>query len=233
VEPLAASLVAAGLGIREPEVARRVAGTAAIVPFPADIDAADRVANALLATHSPAAVVAIEKLGPNAAGVIHSATGMAMGDDQARVDRLIDLARSRGIVTIGVGDNGNEIGFGRIQEAVWEHKQFGRVCRCPCGQGLATVVATDVLVVAGTSNWGAYGIEACLAALLGRPDLIHTPEMEERMLLECVRAGGVDGSLGRQILGVDGTSPAVQTSIVELLRATVTCGLGAWRERPF
>jgi hypothetical protein len=75
---------------------------------------------------------------------------------------------------------------------------------------MATVVATDVLVVAGTSNWGAYGIEACLAAIAGKPDLIHSARVEQFMLEECVRTGGVDGSTGRQILQVDGTSMEVQ-----------------------
>jgi hypothetical protein len=233
VAPLQATAVAAGLGIRTVEDARQVAGTTAILPFPADDGAARARASELVAELRPAAAIAIEKLGPNAAGVTHSATGMAMGEDRARVEHLFDLCRERGILTVGVGDNGNEIGFGLIQEAVWEHKPFGRVCQCPCGQGLATVVATDVLVVAGTSNWGAYAIEACLAALVGNPDLMHTPRVELFMLQECVRSGGVDGSTARQELGVDGTPPEVQVAIVELLRAAVIHGRAAPRSRPF
>ncbi len=39
------------------------------------------------------------------------------------------------------------------------------------GTGMATVVETDVLVVAAASNWGTYGTCAALAYLAGNPDL--------------------------------------------------------------
>ena len=39
----------------------------------------------------------------------------------------------------------------------------------PKGKALATVVKTDVVIPAMMSNWGCYGIEACLAYLLKKP----------------------------------------------------------------
>ena len=42
---------------------------------------------------------------------------------------------------------------------------------------IASVVRVDHLVVAGTSNWGAYGIVAGLERLTGRL-LLHTPDQE-------------------------------------------------------
>ncbi len=228
-----ATAVATGLGIRSMDEATKVGYTTAVISFPDDAEAAKQKAQQLLDDLQPKAVIALEKLGPNAAGVTHSATGMPSGPDRAQIEHLIYVARDRGILTIGVGDNGNEIGFGLIQEAVLEYKPFGRVCQCPCGQGMATVVPTDVLVVAGTSNWGGYAIEACLAALIGKPDLIHSPRVESFMLEENVRTGGVDGSTGRQILQVDGTSQEVQLAFNELFRAVVQYGMEAPRSRPF
>jgi D-glutamate cyclase len=233
VENLRATAVAGGLTIRGLDEVASVAGSTTILPFPDQDEPARQVALDLLTQIEPAAVIAIEKLGPNAAGVAHTATGMAASTDRARIEHLIDAARERGILTVGIGDNGNEIGFGLIEDAVREYKPFGRTCRCPCGEGLACVVATDLLVVAGTSNWGAYGVEAALAAVLGRPDLIHDRRTEEFMLYENVRAGGIDGSTARQVPGVDGTSPAVQAAIVELMTAVVRHGLAEPSARPF
>lgn len=233
VDVIAATVVAAGLGVRSVEESQKVAGTAAVLPFPADADEAKRTATQLLDELKPKAVISIEKLGPNEAGVTHSATGMPVADDRAQVEHLVEMARQRDVLTIGVGDNGNEIGFGLIQEAVREHKPYGRVCQCPCQSGLATAVATDVLVVAGTSNWGAYAIEACLAALLDRPDLIHSSEVESFMLEENVRNGGVDGASGRQVLQVDGTSKQTQIAFNHLFRDIVTYAAERVTSRPF
>lgn len=228
-----ATAVAGGLGVRTLDEVATVSATVAVLPFPEDEMDADHVSRELLDQLRPAAVIAIEKLGPNSAGVAHTATGMPAGDERARVERLIIQARERRILTVGVGDNGNEIGFGAIYDAVREHKPFGSVCQCPCGRGLATVVETDALVVAGTSNWGAYGIEACLAAIIGRADLIHSDETDRFMLYENVRAGGVDGSTARQVPQVDGTSAGVQTAMLELMRECVRHGLSEPFQRPF
>jgi D-glutamate cyclase len=225
VDNVEATLVASGIGIRSVEEALEVPYTAAVVEFPAEESTSKLVAEKLLRELEPSAIIAIEKQGPNEVGVTHSATGMPKGPERSQIEHLIWKAQDAGILTIGVGDNGNEIGFGLIVESVWEHKQFGRVCQCPCGKGLATVVATDILVVAGTSNWGAYGIEAALAALLGRPDLIHSSQTEMEMLLENVRHGGVDASTRRQIPQVDGTSLDVQLALNELFRSIVSYGL--------
>ena len=227
-----ATCLAIGLGIRTPEVAQRVARTCALLPFPAD-DSAPVVAEDLMARYAPKALIATEKLGPNEKGVAHSSTGHPEGGDRAKVEHLFDLAAGRGILTIGIGDNGNEIGCGAIREAVWEYKEWGKVCRCPCGGGIATRVATDVVLIAGTSKWGAYGIEAALAAVLGRPEIIHSAEDERRMLEACVRLGGADGSTGTHVLAVDGTPAEVQTGMNSLMRAIVTNGLKPPRKRPF
>jgi D-glutamate cyclase len=232
VDNIAATALAAGLGIRDFEVARRVPGTCAVVPFPSDENASN-VAEEYFRRFQPKALVAIEKLGPNSVGVAHTATGMAASPSRARVEALFDLAAARGILTLGVGDNGNELGCGVIQEAVRKHKQYGSVCRCPCGRGIACQVSADVLVIAGTSNWGAYGIASAVAAMLGNPGLLHSPEVERRMLEECVRTGAADASLGRHVPSVDGTPPAVQIALLELMRSVISIGLMVPRKRGF
>jgi hypothetical protein len=48
-------------------------------------------------------------------------------------------------------------------------------------------------VVATVSNWGAYGIEACLAALNGKSEALHGREEALRIIRECIDGGGLDG----------------------------------------
>jgi hypothetical protein len=221
--PVTATLVAAGLSVLPEALARARPTTATLVPFTTEPVAGRREAAAFLDRYHPAAVIAIEKTSPNRAGVIHSVTGKAWTPavDFARVEFLIQEGQARGVLTIGVGDMGNEMGFGLIEEVVRRRVPRADRCQCPCGQGMASAVTTDVLVPASVSNWGAYGIEAGLAILKGRADVFHDADAERSMLYACVAAGGVDGLTSRQILAVDGTSGEVQVAIVTLLAELV------------
>jgi hypothetical protein len=227
--PVRATLVAAGLSVLPGDLARSRPTTATLVPFTTDPGAAAGEARALIDRVRPAAVVAIEKTSPNRAGVVHSVTGKAWTPavDFARVECLLEESRRRGILTVGIGDMGNEMGFGLIEDTVRRVVPRAAACQCPCGQGMASSVVTDVVIPASTSNWGAYGVAAGLAILAGRPDLLHNPATERRMLEACVAAGAVDGLTSRQILAVDGTSAEVQAAIVTLLAELVGKALDA------
>jgi hypothetical protein len=171
--------------------------------------------------------VAIERLGPNRNGVVHGATGLSGWDPLVDLAPLFALAAERGVFSVGIGDAGNEIGFGRIVEAVREIQPHGAICQCPCGGGMATTVPTDVLVVAAVSNWGAYGIEACLAMLAGRPDLVHSPQEAERVILRCLEAGGLEAMQCTQRFFVDGIRGEVSVNMVQILGEMVRIHLEA------
>ncbi len=148
--------------------------------------------------------------------------GFAIPDGaRALVEYLLDAAHAAGLPTIGVGDNGNDVGFGLIEDIVRRYKPYGDVCQCPCGGGLATVTRVDTLVTAAVANWGAYGIVTCLAALRQQPDLLHSAATELHMIDACVRAGAADGITGRREATVDALPAAVHASIVELLHALI------------
>jgi D-glutamate cyclase len=232
VDNLRTTALAGGLGVRDYEVACRVPFTCSVVPFPCD-DTAERVAQEYISRFSPVALVSCEKIGPNLEGVAHYASGVAMAPGRARVEALFDLAADARIPSVGIGDNGNEIGCGLILDAVRQHKAHGRVCRCPCGGGLATRVPTDVLVMGNNSNWAAYAVAACLAALVGRPDLIRDPETELRVLEGCAMSGAADGANGRATDSVDGTPGAVSASMQLLMRTVVTLCAAEPYQRPF
>jgi hypothetical protein len=63
-----------------------------------------------------------------------------------------------GVQSIGIGDGGNEIGMGKIPWDVIRNNVEG-------GSKIACRIATHHLIVAGTSNWGAYALAAGVAWL--------------------------------------------------------------------
>jgi D-glutamate cyclase len=213
-----ASIAATLLPVRDPKHAYQKAHTVLLEPFPIVSLAESRQrADDLLARYEPAAIIAIERLGWNAKGRYHYAGGNPL-PRQGYVECLFEAASAAGIATIAVGDGGNEIGMGSIVERVREVVPAGRRCRCDCEAGTACTVGTDTLVVANTSNLGAYGIAACMGLLLDRPDLIHDRAMEGRLLDAVAAAGCMDG--GFISPSVDGGEDAPRP-VVELLHRIV------------
>ncbi|MCO5223045.1 MAG: DUF4392 domain-containing protein [Thermomicrobiales bacterium] len=231
--PIRDTVEALGLPVRSYDSAQRLATAVVIEEFTEDPACAPEEARQLLDRLSPSAIVTSEKLGVNQAGVTHTSTGKRLDAKRLRIETLIEAAQARGIYTVAIGDNGNEVGFGLIADAVREHKPFGRVCQCECERGLACVNATDNLIVATVSNWGCYGLTAMIAGLIDRVDLIPCREEVHRMIDACVRAGGIDGATAMQSMSVDGIPSDVEESMVEMLRVIVSMGLRRRPARPF
>jgi len=86
---------------------------------------------------------------------------------------------------------------------------------------VASVVAARHPVVAGVSNWGAYGIVVELSQLVRRP-LLHSGDEERRMIEACVTAGAVDGITRKHEATVDALPVEAHVGMVELLRLLET-----------
>ena len=93
----------------------------------------------------------------------------------------------------------------------------------PNGAAIASVTACDHLIVAGVSNWGAYGLMAALAVL--RPQwrgamlAFLTAERELAVTTAIVeKAGAVDGVTARNEATVDGFGPEIYRTLIEELR---------------
>jgi hypothetical protein len=116
---------------------------------------------------------------------------------------------------LAVGDGGNEIGMGKLPG--------GLIARfVPNGASIACVTSCDHLVVAGVSNWGAYGLMAALAVL--RPDWSSTigrflaAERDLAVTRAIVdKAGAVDGVTARHEATVDGFGPEVHGPLIDEL----------------
>lgn len=147
----------------------------------------------------------------------HNMRGVVIDDYTAPAHRLFEAASAAGaITTIGIGDGGNEIGMGALpwetlREAL-KGEHAGRIiCR----------IATDFLILAGVSNWGAYALACAVAGLGGRADLIADwNERSQRELIEClVRDGGaVDGVTRRREPTVDGLPLETYLAVFEQIR---------------
>lgn len=184
-----------------------------LLPFPCGQEGAGYH---LVEELQPTALICVEKLGPNPKGVIHDMRGRDVSASHASVRGLFDGARERGILTVAVGDRGNEVGFGLLFGPHGRPPLRPGRCRCPCRGDIGCDIRSDVLVVSSISNWGAYGVVACLQALTGRR-LLHTPKDEEAMLEAALRSGARDGVTHEGTLTVDGADLAVQQAVVTLL----------------
>jgi hypothetical protein len=226
-DPMIASSEEAGVPVVDYAVARERKLGGIVLTAPTEGARIAGWAASLFETYKPAAIISTERLGPNEKGIVHGATGIVRKTPMVDLSPLISEAERRSIFSVGVGDNGNELGFGRIHAAVKEIQPFGKRCQCPCQAGMATVIKTDVLIVAFISNWGCYGIEAMLAYLLRQPDLPHSPEQERRIVQACLDAGGREAMWGTKQFYVDGAEGETSVAVVQMLGDMVRLALAA------
>lgn len=198
---------------------------AAVLGFPTDFLEAEKVADHLLDSLPVSATIVIEKGGVNEKGIIHTSRGDNTTTHMAKVDVLVRKASIKGVLTIGIGDGGNEIGMGVIAEELRSWLPYGTECRCGCGAGIVPVTKTDLLVPAAVSNWGAYGVAAMVALLVGQREVFHSPAIERRILESCIWAGLIDGGSGYVSGGADALDVRIHMSLVDLLGELVQKGI--------
>jgi len=227
---LALGLAAKTVIVADERHAAAVAAVAAVVKastsLPVSIDvqpvpdlggAADSQLDELVDHAKPAAMIFIEVDGPNPAGEFHGVRGNRRPKGSVgTLHRLAEIARERGVLTIGIGDGGNEVGFGDVREAVAAVHPNGFV---------VTATATDVVVSASISNWGAYAIAAALAVALQDPAPIHRPELELGFIAASVAAGARDGATSLSSLAVDGVAWSGHTAFVSLVASVATSAM--------
>ncbi len=180
-----------------------------IITYPDDADAAESILAAVRPTH----LIAVERPGRTRGGEYLNLRGQSVAAWNRPIDEIFLVNRRRPARrrarTVGIGDGGNEIGMGNVGTRL--AREGAMIAR------IASIVRVDHLVVAGTSNWGAYGVVAALGRLAGR-DVLHTPEAERGMIEACIAAGAVDGVTRRPEATVDGLSLDAHAAIVTLLR---------------
>jgi D-glutamate cyclase len=225
VEMTRATCRGASLNVTDIGTVKKTERTVSVIGFPVDEKEAKREADRLWQELSPKAIIAIERRGRNEKGVYHALPkGRNMNRTEAKMVTLYDKAKETGVLTIGIGDGGNEIGWGIIGDVIKEKMDFGDRCSCGCGGGVGDSTVVDVMVAASVSNWGAYGVAACLSVLMNNPEILQDAKIESRMLRECIDAGGIDGVSYYPEPKVDGLPEEAQVAIVTLLHEITKSG---------
>src|SRR5262249_49440210 len=98
-------------------------------------------------------VISIERCGRSGDGKPRNMRGVDISSWTLPLD---DLFTGGTWTKLAIGDGGNEIGMGKLAPSL-----IGGTV--PNGEVIACVTPCDHLVVAGVSNWGAYGLMAALA----------------------------------------------------------------------
>ena len=219
LQGILASVQAAGVPVlAEKNWQQRSVGALA-VEVPTGRSAADAFMPAFLKSVPDASLAFfVEKPGPNSAGVFHNSSGKPKPPDGiAHLDVLAELARKHGIVTVAVGDGGNEIGFGAIRNELADIHPYGTECGCPCGKGIINATEVDCLFPAAVSNWGCYAIAAAIAASLRRPELMPELAEVEASIVAPLAHGAYDGYSGMSVRTVDGTSLEANKAVYQLM----------------
>lgn len=212
-----AALRAFGLNVSNEPEAKDTAWTVGIEPFPTKLNQAEKAVSRIRRSHEIAALVAIEKAGANEEGEYHHMTGQRWTSYCAKTDLLFEASNT---LSIGIGDGGNELGMGTIRHNVKERIPNGTACGCGCGGGIVSDTRTDIVVPVTVSNWGAHGIVTHLS-LMKDENLLHSPDLEIRALVQCGAEGSVDGETGRTDGYCDALSPETHASIVYLLHEII------------
>jgi hypothetical protein len=148
----------------------------------------------------------------------HNMRGVDITRLMAPAHRLFKNApRLSGLTTIGIGDGGNEIGMGKIP---WKVIQSN----IPRGGKIACRIATDWLIVAGISNWGAYGLAAGVWHLRGQrpPRELFDKDRERELLHLMVQCGPlVDGVSGEPGLYIDGLAFEEYAAVLDVFGDTL------------
>jgi len=191
----------------------------AFYEFPFDDEEAKEEAKKLLDETNAKAVITAEKNDVNEKGVHHTGFGSNMGPYTSKVEHLVNEANRRGILTVGIGDLGNEIGFGIIHDEAAELiVPFGKQCNCGCGGGIIGVTPTDCLVIGSCTNRGCYGLMACLAALTGKAEALLSTDIARRMMTAARDWPVYDGITGRNTFTDDGAPGELNLYMIEQLR---------------
>lgn len=163
------------------------------------VGATDDELTALMAELAPVGMISVERCGKNVNGDYANMRGISIAEYTAPVDRLFALAN---VPTVGIGDGGNEVGMGNLEEAIRKDLALTPCC-----------ITVDKLVIATVSNWGALGLCACMNSLP------TASELEDAYLL-AQKMGFVDGVTKECTLSEDGFS----LDVIRQLLDEMLCG---------
>lgn len=165
--------------------------------------------------HKLSFLVAVERPGVNR-NDIHCNMNDDVSSYVSKIDYMFNEPLDKNVPTIGVEDDGNEIGMGNIYESI--------IHILPTGGIIASKIRATSLVVSAVSNWGVYGIVAALSTLTGS-QLMHEASLEQHLIEIYIKLGAVDGISNKSSYSADGLPSNIHGFIVDILNYLVLQGI--------
>ena len=171
-------------------------------------EASKIAARSILTAVKPGLAISIERCGMTKESKLYlNMRGIDISEHTAKLDYLFQGVKKN----VAIGDGGNEIGMGSVYEHI------------PAVSTLVpdpAVTPADHLIIASVSNWGGYGLVACLSILTGK-DLLPSTEEEFKMVKKWIDLGGVDGISGEKVYTVDNMDAGQTANILSRLHQEV------------
>jgi hypothetical protein len=177
-DALNAHLVREALLIRDPACLKQIQIETVEVQMPAGLGAL----RAMLDKHAVDVVIQTEVPGRTREGKYLNMRGIPIGDFNAPLDELLNLANERLLGTIGVGDGGNEAGMGGLTG----------VPPALNGLEMQAVIPASHQVIAWNSNLGAIALGEFVLASADKGTSCK-PETFRAIVRKLFKEGAVDG----------------------------------------
>ena len=156
--------------------------------------------------HNPIGMISIERCGLNIYNKYANMRNININEHTAEID-LFFVNYYNKIPTIGIGDGGNEIGMGNLENII-----KNKLDLVPCK------IKVDKLIISTVSNWGGYGLAAYLCKLTNNKKFFETVEnIVKEYIKYIISIGSVDGVTHENKEKIDGYDIEVELNIIRSL----------------
>jgi len=163
-----------------------------------------------LEIYQPVALISVERCGRAEDGNYYNMRKVDISAHTPALDTYF-LEAPKEILTIGIGDGGNEIGMGNVAHRIKESLDI-----------IPSIITVNHLIAATVSNWGVFGLIAALS-LQTSQNLLPEPKAIQSFIKAIVDKGAVDGTTGVHSYTVDGFEVEVEREILLTLRNLIKC----------
>ena len=156
--------------------------------------------------YDPKGMISIERCGLNTENKYANMRNISINEHTAEID-LFFLNYYKKIPTIGIGDGGNEIGMGNLENIIKNNLEL-----IPCK------IKVDKLIISSVSNWGGYGLAAYLCLLTKNKEFFESVEETIKNYIKyIVSIGSIDGVTHENKEKVDGNDIDIELNIIRSL----------------
>ena len=156
--------------------------------------------------YNPTGMISIERCGLNIQDKYANMRNICISEYTAEIDLFFKMYYNK-IPTVGIGDGGNEIGMGNLEDIIKNNLNL-----VPCK------IKVDKLIISSVSNWGGYGLVAYLCNLTKNKQFFETVEKTVKDYIKfIISLGSVDGITHENVEKVDGFDIDIELDIIRTL----------------